>query len=130
MANGQGDWAATPEDIAALQMLTSAPEEMERLKRQMEYAALLRDSQAGEMRGNGRVMVAQNPMEHIGRILRMYHGHKKMAGLEGQETSLIERLKKARDQAMLMRARQPSPATPPLSPVNSGGYRRQPTGVV
>lgn len=78
----------TPEQIQQLIALGVIPGKQEDLAQQYEIANQLRGTASPEMRGNGRVMVSSNPLEHIGVGLQRYAGNRDMKRIEAEQDAL------------------------------------------
>ncbi len=78
------------EDIAQLIQLGVIPEEQAALLKQQQQAQMLQQRPGPEMRGNGRVQTAANPLEFIGAGLQQYAGMRK----EKQATGKLDELRK------------------------------------
>lgn len=77
------------EDIQKLVAMGVIPDKQAILQRQIAQAQGLRDQPMPEMRGNGRVNVAANPLEFLAKGVQNYKAGKKLEGLEGQEQGLL-----------------------------------------
>lgn len=78
----------TPEQIQQLVALGVIPDKQGDLSQQYEIANQLRSQATPDMRGNGRVMVAANPLEHLGTGLQRYAGQRDMKRIEGEQDAL------------------------------------------
>ena len=78
----------TPEQIEQLIALGVIPEQQSDLQQQMKMANELRNTKSPEMYGNGRVMVAANPLEHLGVGLQRYAGQRDMKNIQQQQKDL------------------------------------------
>ncbi len=70
------------EDLAKLVELGLIPEQQAQLAKQMQQAQMLQQRPGPEMRGNGRVQTAANPLEFIGAGLQQYAGIRKEKDLQ------------------------------------------------
>lgn len=78
------------EDLAQLIQLGVIPEEQAQLLKQQQQAQMLQQRAGPEMRSNGRVQTAANPLEFIGSGLQQYAGMRK----EKQALSKMDELRK------------------------------------
>jgi hypothetical protein len=69
--------------------------ENDALGEQMARADALRNTASPEMRGNGRVQTAANPMEFIGRGMQQWEGRKRANAIEGQQAATRGRIGEA-----------------------------------
>jgi hypothetical protein len=69
--------------------------ENDSLGEQLARAEALRNVAAPEMRGNGRVQTAANPMEFIGRGITQYRQGRKMQDIEGRQGAARGRIGEA-----------------------------------
>lgn len=76
------------EDLQKIIAMGGIPEEQAALQKQLEQARLLQGTPLPEMRGNGRVQTAANPMETIGALIQQYAGMKKGRELESKADAL------------------------------------------
>lgn len=106
------------EDIRLLMELGVIPEQMNQLEKQFSIAEGLRNTPNPEMRYAGRVGVAANPMEFIGKGLREYAGIRDMKNIQKQKDDLIRQQSEARNryvQAYLNpKGRMPASAANPI----------------
>lgn len=106
------------EDIKLLMELGIIPEQMGQLDKQMGIAEGLRNTPNPEMRYAGRVNVAANPLEFIGKGLREYAGIRDMKNIQKQKDDLIRQQSEARNryvQAYLNpKGRMPASAANPI----------------
>lgn len=86
----------TPEELELLMSLGIAPEELDQIGKQQEIADALRYMSAPEGTQAGRVYVAANPLEHIGRVAQMYQGKKMSEDLKGQREEVYDRMSRGR----------------------------------
>lgn len=85
-----------PEVLKQLIDMGTITEEQAMLQGQMEQANQLRNTASPEMRGNGRVMVAANPLEHLGAGMQRYAGQQQQAANTTKQDALIEQLRTGR----------------------------------
>lgn len=78
------------EDLAQLIQLGVIPEEQAQLLKQQQQAQMLQQRPGPEMRSNGRVQTAANPLEFIGAGLQQYAGIRK----EKQALEKLDELRK------------------------------------
>lgn len=106
------------EDINMLIALGVAPDKSKSLDEQLATAQQLRQkAMAGpEMRGNGRVMVAANPLEFLGSALKSRQYGQEIGDIRSQQDALMNQQTAAR-QAFLraLRNKQPQMAEPSLT---------------
>lgn len=90
------------EDIQELIDLGIIPEQQQALAGQLERANALRDqSMAGpEMRGNGRVQTAANPLEFLVSGVQGYRAGKEADSLQQQQADLLRRQAAGRNKFM------------------------------
>lgn len=84
------------EDIQKLVAAGMVPEEIEALQKQLVQAQMLRGTPMPEMRGNGRVQTAANPMEFIGAGLQQYAGKRRADAAQSQIDALRKQQLQAR----------------------------------
>jgi hypothetical protein len=85
------------EELAQLVQLGVIDENMAENARQMKLAEQLRYGTAGpEGRNAGRVYVAANPLEHLGRGLEQWNAQKRMKELEAQRGEMQGKQTQAR----------------------------------
>lgn len=106
----------TPEQIQQLVALGIIPDQMAGMDKQMEYANQLRSTPTPEMYGNGRVMVAANPMEHIAAGLQRYKGMKDMKELQAQQEALRKDQTAGRSKFFEAWLQAQRGGTPPIAP--------------
>ena len=78
----------SPEQIEQLIALGIIPEQQDQLNQQYASADALRNKATPEMRGNGRVMVAANPLEPIGVGMQRYAGQRDAKRIQEQQDAL------------------------------------------
>jgi hypothetical protein len=80
----------SPEQIQQLVALGVIPDEQSDLQQQYQIANELRTTPTPQMYGNGRIMVAASPLEHIAVGLQRYKGMKDMKDIQEQQKLLRE----------------------------------------
>jgi hypothetical protein len=78
------------DELQQLIALGIIPEEQAQLLKQQQQAQMLQQRPGPEMRGNGRVMTAANPLEFVGAGLQQYAGMRK----EKQALDKLDELRK------------------------------------
>jgi hypothetical protein len=123
---------ASAEELERLMSLGIAPDQQALLKDQMSQAQALRNRANPEMRGNGRVMTAANPLEFVGAVMQKRQAGKDIEKLKKDQQDSLS--KQAKDRALfyeLMRRGgnqgiQADPANPTggtmAPPTRGGGY--------
>ena len=81
-AGQQNPYGLDPRVLEAMLGTYGDTLEMGALEKQLEQANALRETAMPEMRGNGRVQTAANPLEFIGAGIKQYKGMKKSKELE------------------------------------------------
>lgn len=76
------------EDLAKLAALSGISEEEAMLAKQLQQAQMLQQRQGPQMRGNGRVQTAANPLEFVGAGLQQYAGMRREKELMGKMDEL------------------------------------------
>lgn len=76
------------EDLAKLVAMGAIPEEQAALAKQIQQAQMLQQRAGPEMRGNGRVQTAANPLEFVGAGLQQYAGMRKEKAAQAQMDAL------------------------------------------
>lgn len=76
------------EDLAKLVELGMIPEEQAQLAKQMQQAQMLQQGAGPEMRGNGRVQTAANPLEFGAQLLKQYAGQRREKDLMSKMDAL------------------------------------------
>jgi hypothetical protein len=77
------------EELQQLMALGIIPDQQSNIKEQMAQANALRQNKP-EMRGNGRVMVAANPLEFLGQGIQNYKAGKDLKELKKQQDALLQ----------------------------------------
>lgn len=111
--------ALTEEQIAALSNLGVAQEQIDMLKGENQDLGVIRQGPGPQMRGNGRIMQAANPLEHIGSMAQKYRAGKQMQGNRGQIGDLQTQQQQTRAdmmRALMAQGNSPQPPTPPQPP--------------
>lgn len=83
-------------DIEKLVAAGMVPEEIDALQKQLTQAQMLQGTQMPEMRGNGRVQTAANPLEFIGAGLQQYAGKRRGDAAQAQIDALRKQQLQAR----------------------------------
>lgn len=106
----EGFEGLTEEQLQQLIELGTFDDEQQQLSEQMARAAAIRGMVAPEMRGNGRVMVAANPLEFLSQGIQKYQAGKEMKDIDTRRGEIRTKQKTAR-QALLdaLRGRQEMP---------------------
>lgn len=78
------------EDLAQIVGMGGNADQQEMLKKQLANAQALQGRPMPEMRGNGRVQTAANPMEFVGNLMQQYAGQRR----EKDAMSKIDALQK------------------------------------
>lgn len=81
----------TDEQIQELIALGALPDQQAAIQQQLEQAQYLRDQamQAPQMRGNGRVQTAANPLEFLAAGLQGYRANKDIKTLQEQQAEIL-----------------------------------------
>lgn len=73
-----------PDLLSASIGLNGYDDDMAVYQMQMKRANTLRNTATPEMRGNGRVIVAANPFEHVSTVMDRVQGHRDRKGLDAE----------------------------------------------
>lgn len=110
----------TDEQIRQLMELGIIPDQQSALQDQMRMAQELRYNNAPEMRGNGRVQTAANPLEFLAAGMQSYKAGKELEEIKKRQAELLDKQVQGRSLYYKNLRRPQLPPTQPDVPLDGG----------